>query len=95
MYRTKNEDEYFFLHGSLNPTKTLNMIGLPSHRPDLTEYHEIVDLIGTQVGHFSAAELEDLNQEFGQAGVTVYTHEEFCATPHVRSWPIPIDDAKL
>ncbi|RAH67575.1 CoA-transferase family III [Aspergillus aculeatinus CBS 121060] len=85
MYRTKNEDEYFFLHGSLNPTKALNMIGLPSHRPGLTEYDDIVDLIGTQVGDFSAAELEDLNQEFGQAGVTVYTHEEFCATPHGKA----------
>ncbi|RAH86623.1 CoA-transferase family III [Aspergillus japonicus CBS 114.51] len=82
MYRTRNENEYFFLHGSLDPTKTLNMIGLPSHRPDLTEYDKIVDLIGTQVRKFSAAELEDLNQDAGQAGVTVYTHEEFCATPH-------------
>jgi hypothetical protein len=41
MYKTK-EEKYYHIHGSLEATTTLNMIGLPGHRPDLTEYNDIV-----------------------------------------------------
>jgi hypothetical protein len=41
MYRTK-EGKYYHIHGSLEATTTLNMIGLPGHRPDLTDYNEII-----------------------------------------------------
>ena len=41
MYKTK-EGKYYHIHGSLEATTTLNMIGLPGHRPDLTEYNDIV-----------------------------------------------------
>jgi hypothetical protein len=41
MYRTK-EGKYYHIHGSLEATTTLNMIGLPGHRPDLDDYDEII-----------------------------------------------------
>jgi hypothetical protein len=41
MYRTK-EGKYYHIHGSLEATTTLNMIGLEGHRPDLTDYNDIV-----------------------------------------------------
>ena len=41
MYRTR-EGRYYHIHGSLEASTTLNMIGLPSHRPDLTDYDEII-----------------------------------------------------
>ena len=84
MYRTKNDNEFFHLHGSLNPTPTLNMIGLDSHCADLTNYDDIISNIQNQVQKFSAAELETLNETYRQAGVTVYEYEEFKNTPHVR-----------
>ncbi|GAQ36872.1 hypothetical protein AtubIFM55763_011114 [Aspergillus tubingensis] len=85
MYRTQNDNEFFHLHGSLNPTATLNMIGLDSHCADLTNYDEIINTIQSQVQKFSAAELETLNETHRQAGVTVYEYEEFINTPHGRT----------
>jgi len=44
MYRTK-EQKYYHIHGSLEATTTLNMIGLPGNRPDLTNYNEIIKVL--------------------------------------------------
>ncbi|OJJ75835.1 hypothetical protein ASPBRDRAFT_663709 [Aspergillus brasiliensis CBS 101740] len=85
MYRTKNYNEFFHLHGSLNPTPTLNMIGLDGHRADLIDYDEIINTIQSHVQDFSAAELESLNEAHRQAGVTVYEYEEFKNTAHGRT----------
>ena len=41
MYKTK-EGKYYHIHGSLEATTTLNMIGLEGHRPDLVEYNDVV-----------------------------------------------------
>lgn len=83
LYRTKNEGEFFHIHGSLEATTTLNMIGLDGYRPDLTDYEEIIRVIESQVQKYSAAELEGQNRERRQAGVTAYKHEDFIKSPHV------------
>ncbi|PSN67916.1 alpha-methylacyl-CoA racemase [Corynespora cassiicola Philippines] len=82
LYETKNPGEYFHLHGSLEATKALNMIGLEGHRPDLTEYHECIKIIEDRVKQFTAAELEEMNAKIKQAGVTCLKWEEFQATDH-------------
>lgn len=87
LYRTKNEGEYFHIHGSLEATTTLNMIGLEGHRPDLTDYEEIIKVIGGKVQNYTAAELEDMNREKRQAGVTAYEYKDFIKTPHVCTFP--------
>lgn len=84
LYRTKNEGEFFHIHGSLEATTTLNMIGLEGHRPDLTDYEEIIEVIESHVQKYSAAELEEMNKERRQAGVTAFKYEDFINTPHVR-----------
>jgi hypothetical protein len=43
MYQTK-EGKYYHIHGSLEATTTLNMIGLPGHQPDLRDYDDIVNV---------------------------------------------------
>lgn len=83
LYRTKDE-KFFHIHGSLEATATLNMIGLEGHRPDLTDYQTIIQTIEEKVSMFTAAELEKLNAKRRQAGVTTYKYEEFIQTPHVR-----------
>ncbi|KAE8152154.1 CoA-transferase family III domain-containing protein [Aspergillus avenaceus] len=82
LYKTKNEGEFFHIHGSLEATTTLNMIGLDGHRPGLTDYEEIIKVIEGQVQKYSAAELEDMNKERRQAGVTAFKYEDFIKTPH-------------
>jgi hypothetical protein len=83
LYETKRPGEYFHIHGSLEAGKTLNMIGLESHRPDLTEYHECINVIESHVKQFTADELEQMNAREKQAGVTAFKWEEFQKTPHV------------
>ncbi|KAF1958366.1 CoA-transferase family III [Byssothecium circinans] len=82
LYQTKNPGEYFHLHGSLEATKALNMIGLEGHRPDLTDYHECVKVIEDHVKQYTADELEEMNWKIKQAGVTCLKWEDFQTTQH-------------
>lgn len=84
LYKTKNPGEFFHIHGSLEATTTLNMIGLEGHRPDLTDYEDIIKVIESHVQRYTAAELEEMNMERRQAGVTAYKYEDFINTLHVR-----------
>ncbi len=59
------------------------MIGLESHRPDLIEYRECIDIIEEHVRNFTVAELETMNAREKQAGVTVLKWEDFQRTNHV------------
>ena len=77
LYETRTPGEYFHLHGSLEATTALNMIGLEGHRPDMTDYHNAIDLIESHVKRFTAAELEKMNAEKRQAGVTCLKWEDF------------------
>ena len=83
LYGTKNPGEYFHLHGSLEATTALNMIGLEGHRPDMTDYRECIKLIESHVKQFTAAELERMNAEKRQAGVTCMRWEDFKKTDYV------------
>jgi hypothetical protein len=83
LYQTKNENEFFHIHGSLEANTTLEMIGLEPYRPDLTDYGEIIKVIENRVQKYTVAELENMNAERRQAGVTAYKYEDFIQTPHV------------
>jgi hypothetical protein len=85
LYETKNPGEYFHIHGSLEAGKTLNMIGLESHRPDLTDYRQCIDTIESHVKKFTAQELEAMNAKLGQAGVSVLKWLDFKETEHVST----------
>ncbi|KAJ5889233.1 CoA-transferase family III [Penicillium tannophilum] len=82
LYKTKNPGEFYHIHGSLEATTTLNMIGLEGHRPDLTDYEEIIKVIEAQVQKYTVPELEAMNKERRQAGVPALTYEDFIKTPH-------------
>ncbi|KAJ5309687.1 uncharacterized protein N7443_002148 [Penicillium atrosanguineum] len=82
LYKTKNPGEFYHIHGSLEATTTLNMIGLEGHRPDLTDYEDIIKVIEGQVQKYSVSELEAMNKERRQAGVPALKHEDFIKTPH-------------
>ncbi|TGO38092.1 hypothetical protein BHYA_0082g00350 [Botrytis hyacinthi] len=82
LYETKNSGEYFHIHGSLEAGKALNMIGLEAYRPDLTDYRECIDVIEKHVKQYTAAELETMNAEINQAGVTALKWEDFKKTSH-------------
>ncbi|KAI5371680.1 hypothetical protein J4E82_009637 [Alternaria postmessia] len=82
LYQTKNPGEYFHLHGSLEATKALNMIGLEGSRPDLTDYHECIQIIEDHVRQYTAEQLEEMNSKIRQAGVTCLKWEDFQKSDH-------------
>lgn len=84
LYETKSRGQFYHIHGSLEASTTLRMIGLEPFRPDLRGDHaRIVETIGARVKKHTIGELEDLNARNRQAGIPVFTHEEFIQTPHV------------
>ncbi|PGH20102.1 hypothetical protein AJ80_03670 [Polytolypa hystricis UAMH7299] len=82
LYETKTPGTYYHIHGSLEASTTLNMIGLPPYRPDLKTIEAITEEIESHVKKFTAEELEEKNKELRQAGVTAYKYEDFINTPH-------------
>lgn len=83
LYETAKPGEYYHIHGSLEASTTLRMIGLDSHRPDVRAHEDIVATIEPAVKKFSIEELEALNKRHKQAGVQALKHEDFLNTPHV------------
>jgi hypothetical protein len=83
LYATKDPETFFHIHGSLEASTTLNMIGLPPFRPDLKTIEEISDTIESHVKQYTIEELERMNKEQKQAGVTVFKYADFIKTPHV------------
>ncbi|KAJ4862583.1 coA-transferase family III domain-containing protein [Trichoderma breve] len=85
LYATKNPNEYYHIHGSLEASTTLKMIGLEPYRPDLATHEDIVQTIESAVKRFTVDELEELNAQNRQAGIKAYTHAEFLKTPHGKT----------
>ncbi|KAK4064414.1 hypothetical protein Trihar35433_7931 [Trichoderma harzianum] len=85
LYATKNPNEYYHIHGSLEASTTLKMIGLEPYRPDLATHEEIVQTIESAVKKFTVDELEELNAQNRQAGIKAYTHAEFLKTLHGKT----------
>ncbi|KAI0971064.1 CoA-transferase family III [Xylaria arbuscula] len=83
-YETRNPGTFYHIHGSLDASTTLSMIGLPPFCPSLTDYGQCIKTIESAVKRFSTAELELRNQRFRQAGTTVLTKEQYKETPHGR-----------
>ncbi|KAF5555873.1 CAIB BAIF family enzyme [Fusarium mexicanum] len=85
LYETKNSGEYYHIHGSLEASTTLKMIGLEPFRPDLQTHESIVNTIEPAVRQFSIDELESMNAAHRQAGVPALKHEDFVKTQHGKT----------
>ncbi|TFB02527.1 Succinyl-CoA-L-malate CoA-transferase beta subunit [Trichoderma ghanense] len=85
LYATKSPNEYYHIHGSLEASTTLRMIGLEPFRPDLKTHEDIAQTIESAVKKFTVDELEKLNAQHRQAGVKAFTHAEFLKTPHGKA----------
>ncbi len=83
LYETRDPGQYYHIHGSLEASTTLAMIGLEPFRSDLATHAAIVDTIESRVKKFSVTELEALNLKYKEAGIPALKYEEFLRTPHV------------
>ena len=77
--------EFFHLHGSLDASTALRMIGLEPFRPDVTEYRQCIEVIEAQVKTFTLDQLEEINARHKQAGVTAFRREDFEKTDYVST----------
>ncbi|KAI1175996.1 CoA-transferase family III [Nemania sp. FL0916] len=84
LYQARDTGTYYHIHGSLDASKTLNMIGLPAFCPGLIDYRQCIQTIESAVKRFSVEELELQNQRFRQAGTVVLTLDQYRETPHGR-----------
>lgn len=85
LYETRNAGEYYHIHGSLEASTTLRMLGLPPFLPGVTDYRQCIDTIESAVRKLSVQELEQLNESYRQAGVPVLTKDQFVQTEHGRA----------
>ncbi|PHH62772.1 hypothetical protein CDD81_6664 [Ophiocordyceps australis] len=82
LYKTALEGHYYHIHGSLEASTTLRMLGLETHRDDLASHHDIVAVIEAAVQSFTPSQLEVLNAKHRQAGAMALSHQDFVKTPH-------------
>ncbi|KAK1756177.1 formyl-CoA:oxalate CoA-transferase [Echria macrotheca] len=82
LYETKNPGEYYHIHGSLEATKTLEMIGLPPFNPAMTDYRTCINTIEKVVKKFTSKELDLMNVQNGQAGIPALQWGQFLKTSH-------------
>ncbi|KAK4167583.1 CoA-transferase family III domain-containing protein [Cladorrhinum sp. PSN259] len=85
LYSTKIPGEYYHIHGSLDASTTLQMLGLPKENPKLTDYRECINTIEKAVMKHKAADLDKLNTKHKQAGIQAYTWEQFQNLPHGKA----------
>ncbi|KAH6989823.1 CoA-transferase family III domain-containing protein [Ilyonectria sp. MPI-CAGE-AT-0026] len=75
------DDRFFHLHGSLNPDKTLSMVGLPLDRPELTDEREIINEYSKTIAQYDSHWLDiESNERLRQAGTICLTPDEFLAS---------------
>ncbi|KAI1500442.1 CoA-transferase family III [Biscogniauxia marginata] len=84
LYETRDSGAFYHIHGSLEASTTLNMLGLPPFFPGLTDYRLCINTIESAVKQFSVAELEQRNHKFRQAGVPALTAQQYKQTSHGR-----------
>lgn len=80
MYKTSEDGVYYHLHGGLEATPILEMIGLPGYQDDLTDYNAICQIIQKQTMKFTPNELDAGTAARRQAGTIVHTQEQYLAT---------------
>lgn len=86
-YKTA-DGRYFQLHGSLDTTLMLEMLGLPQHRPDLEGIQhrdEAKQIYQAAIAERDSAALElEVNERWRQPGVTCLTMQEYAESSHGR-----------
>lgn len=84
IYKTK-DDRWFHLHGSMNPTPTLEMLNVPQHNEDNMTWPQIIEFYSDLVAKMDSKTLDDWsNNVYRVPGTICMELEEYEATAHVR-----------
>lgn len=75
---------FFQAHGSLNPTPTLQNVGLPAEM-DVGSYEQGVEIFQKAFGKIDSETLQRVTDETRQAGTICYTTDEYLQSEHGRA----------
>lgn len=82
------DGRWFHLHGGLDASPSLRMLGLPTHQPELTDDMEIIerytDTLREQIDDAAWLDLE-ANEHWRQAGTLCLTAQEYRDSPQGRA----------
>ncbi|KAI8716390.1 hypothetical protein NCS52_00932600 [Fusarium sp. LHS14.1] len=78
------DGQFFQAHGSLNPTPTLQNVGLPAEL-DVGTYEEGVEIFQKAFGKVDGEKLQAITDETRQAGTICYTADEYLQSEHGRA----------
>ncbi|KAI5860848.1 CAIB/BAIF family enzyme [Durotheca rogersii] len=85
VYPTR-DGRWFHLHGGLDSSPCLRMLGLPTHRDDVVDEMVAIDALSARVRQFDADWLDvEANEHWRQAGGICLTPEEYRASPQGRA----------
>lgn len=85
IYRTK-DNRFFHLHGSMNPKPSLDSIGFPEDRPELTTWEDAMQPFIEKLATIDSAEMQHLASDvYKQAGVIAETVDSFRASEHGKA----------
>lgn len=80
VYQTK-DGRWYHLHGSMNASPSMKMMGVPEQ--DVT-HEEAIEIYKSKVAQWNSEEIEKVaNEEYKQAGVVCNRPEEFFASEQV------------
>jgi hypothetical protein len=83
IYKTR-DDRWYALHGSMNPTPLLSMLGIPQHDEKERSWNEILEMYMDIVGRLDSEQLDnESNNVYRIPGTICYEKEEFEALPQV------------
>ncbi|KAK8124662.1 uncharacterized protein PG998_000421 [Apiospora kogelbergensis] len=85
LYETCNTGQYYHIHGSLEASTTLRMLGLPPFLAGSDDYHQCIAMIENAVNRLSTADLEHKNEKYRQAGAPALTKDQFRQTAHGKA----------
>jgi hypothetical protein len=85
IYKTK-DGRWYSLHGNMDPTPLLTMLGVPQHNEKNLSWAETLDMYAGIVEKLDSKTLDNWsNNVYRTPGTVCLEAEEFLATPHVRS----------
>ncbi|KAF5963418.1 alpha-methylacyl racemase [Fusarium coicis] len=78
------DGKFYHLHGSLNPTKTIEALGLEQYTKE-SDYDAAVEPYMKAVAKYTSSELHQLIESVNQAGCLAQSIEEFAASEQGKS----------
>ena len=88
IYKTR-DGRWYSLHGNMNPTPLLTMLGVPQHNERNLSWAEILDMYSDIIANLDSETVDNWsNNVYRVPGTICYEVEEFLQSAHVSEFKI-------